>query len=390
MKAFWEWLKSLFARPPQTTPQPAVPPPIENVSPVDLPIAPLCPLSWEKNHTERFTWSVRVYNLVDAYFSQLDQAKDIVAIRPDYASLSPGQKRTVWCELFSAIAYYECGWGPKAVAKADVAGTDSIGLLQLSVEDQESYKLPFGYNATDLQDPSKNLRLGVAIMAKLAVEFKKIIFGVGEHGLYWATLHPGGKNDKTASIKSMVQKLSVNAVNSSPQLPNPPLSNPAPIIPPGDNSEVPARKWFLDRLGWTEFDHDKELSKGWALTHECKDYTTVIGDGHAWCGMSLATALHSDGYDYPLDCEAAAAWDDYGIAVDWKSLGIKLGDIICIRHASGGRHVTTAYRDHAIGEMVIDCLGGNQGDSICVKRYQLNPAVELHDTIVTVRRPVKA
>lgn len=390
MKAFWEWLKSLFVRSAVQSP----PSPIENVSPIPLPPQPpgkpVVPLSWEKNQPAREAWSVNLYGLVESYLSMLEEAKDIIAIRPDYANLNNSQKITVWCELFSAIAYYECGWDPKASSQ-DVGTSDkntwSVGLLQLSVVDQESYKIPFGYNFVDLQDPYKNLRLGVAIMATIAAKHKKVLIPAGESGVYWATIHPGGKYDKTLAISQMVQKLSLA---SQPQPQVPPISSQPPIIPPVDNSGIPGRKWFLDRLGWTEYDHDAELSKGWVLTHYCKDYKTVIGTEHAWCGMSLATALHSDGYSYALDCEAASAWDDYGIAVDWKRLGIKLGDIICIRHASGGRHVTTAYRDHAIGELVADCLGGNQGDSICVKRYQLNPAVESHDTIVAVRRPVKA
>ena len=37
-------------------------------------------------------------------------------------------------------------------------------------------------------------------------------------------------------------------------------------------------------LGWTEFNHDKELTKyGWPATTDCRSLTTVIGSSSAWC-----------------------------------------------------------------------------------------------------------
>jgi hypothetical protein len=154
-------------------------------------------------------------------------------------------------------------------------------------------------------------------------------------------------------------------------------------------SLTPWRDWFLARLGWTEFNHDKELSLGWPLVG-LPGYKTVIGPDHAWCGMSLATALHSCGFKIPNSAAWAPVWDHYGTPIDWKTKGIPMGAIIRIRHPGGGAHVTTANRDHAPGEMLIDCLGGNQGDSIKVSRFDVEGNAHGHDEIASVCWPVEA
>ena len=157
-------------------------------------------------------------------------------------------------------------------------------------------------------------------------------------------------------------------------------AKPAPAPEPAKPVELPWREWFLARLGWTEFDHDGELSKGWHLTKDCKGYKTVIGLEHAWCGMSLATALNSCGYAYPVACESAAAWRGYGTPIDWKARGIPKGAVVVVRGESF--HVATADRDHDPAPAYVDLLGGNQDNAIKVKRDRRE--------IVYVGWPVKA
>ncbi len=146
------------------------------------------------------------------------------------------------------------------------------------------------------------------------------------------------------------------------------------------------RDWFLARLGWTEFNHDAELSKGWVLCG--LNYTTVIGAQHAWCGMSLATALHANGYAIPKSAAWAAAWDKYGTPIDWKTHGIPKGAIVRIKHVTGA-HVTTANRDHHAGEMILEALGGNQHDSINVTTFNVSGNAKGHDQIAHVCWPTK-
>lgn len=166
--------------------------------------APPATLDWEKNHPERAPWSKALLAEVDAHFSSFDKAADARIFCPNYDYTSRAQKEFMWATLIVWTSYNECAWNP-ADASVDVGAvsdrdTWSVGLLQLSVVDQASYGFKFGYVYADLQDPVKNLHLGVAIMAQSIEKKKKLLIEVGESGLYWATLHPGGKYDKTAAI----------------------------------------------------------------------------------------------------------------------------------------------------------------------------------------------
>lgn len=154
-----------------------------------------------------------------------------------------------------------------------------------------------------------------------------------------------------------------------------------------DKTIMPWRDWFLARVGWTEFDHDKELSKGWALCG-LPQYHSVIGSMYAWCGMSLATALHASGYAIPKSAAWAPNWDHYGTPIDWKKVGIPKGAVIRIKHITGA-HVTTANRDHVAGELVIEALGGNQHDSVNITTFNVSGNAHGHDEIAYVGWPVK-
>lgn len=178
---------------------------------------------------------------------------------------------------------------------------------------------------------------------------------------------------------------STSSTTTQPTSPAP--SNTTPPTQSTPSEPLPWRQWFLDRLGWSENNpaQDAELSKGWQYTHECKGFTTCAGDEHAWCGMSLATALHACGLTYPEDCESADAWDGYGALLDWKTGGIPIGAVVVINHNAGGFHVSTANRDHKPGEQVYEALGGNQSDSINVTTFALSK-----NKIVWVGWPVES
>ncbi len=171
-------------------------------------------LAWESStHPERKQWSFDLMNMVSENLASLDAAQDIESFCFRYYSLSHAEKVNVWAQIFSVMTYYESSWNPKSysvdVGSADNPDTWSVGLLQLSVVDQKNYKFSFGYNFADLQDPIKNLRLGVAIMGRQIAKHGLILIPKGHAGLYWAVLHPGGKHDKSAVIQSRVQSLRI-------------------------------------------------------------------------------------------------------------------------------------------------------------------------------------
>lgn len=145
-------------------------------------------------------------------FTALDAATDIQTFCAGYASLNKDQKINLLADIFAATAYYECSWNPTSssvdVGTSSNRDTWSVGLLQLSVVDQQNYNLSFGFNFSDLEDPIKNLQLGVAIMTKQITKHGVILIPVGGSGLYWATLHPGGRYDATSGIVKMTKRLS--------------------------------------------------------------------------------------------------------------------------------------------------------------------------------------
>ena len=114
----------------------------------------------------------------------------------------------MWAALFAAIAYYESGYDPHSIFK-EASGQNSVGLLQLSYEDQRAYGLePLDRKARSLEDPLVNLRCGVRIMANLVARDHVIAGGSSLKdgrggGRYWSTLWEG---HHLAGIQAMVQR----------------------------------------------------------------------------------------------------------------------------------------------------------------------------------------
>lgn len=113
--------------------------------------------------------------------------------------------------------------------------------------------------------------------------------------------------------------------------------------------------WMTERMGWTEFDHTKELAKYWKLTN-VPDYDTVIGSKYAWCALGINAALHDTGYKGNGRADAHS-FVNYGTSCE-----LKPGCIVVIQ-TSIGYHVTFCFRivdkDTFIGR------GSNQNNSIC-------------------------
>jgi len=174
--------------------------------------------------------------------------------------------------------------------------------------------------------------------------------------------------------------------NKNPQ--PPPEIPPVKISPPAEKSadipKVPTKiigevpgwyKWFFERLGWTEFDHDVELSKGWKYTH--LDYKTVIGTNHAWCAMSLCSALEENGF-ISSGSAAASSYANFGETCEFK-----LGAILPIVHPNGNHHVTLFAGWHDKENKIALCLGGNQGNSINISKYNLSGNKNGHDEVMS-------
>lgn len=171
------------------------------------------PLSWtSEQYPQRDNWSDALFNFVGQNISTLSQARDITSFCSNYNSMSRDQQINTWAAIISATTFYESGYNPLSysvdVGNPSNRDTWSVGLLQLSVVDQKSFGINYGYSFTDLQDPIKNLEFGVAVMARQISLRGLIMIPAGMSGVYWAVLHPGGRYDKSYSIIQMTKKLS--------------------------------------------------------------------------------------------------------------------------------------------------------------------------------------
>lgn len=164
-------------------------------------------LSWEKNHPERRAWSEAAFHYLSGSLDALDMARDTSRLHPQYSHLTREQRIALWAELISATAYYESGWNPRDVYHEPPSlGVDSIGLMQVSVEDQ-SAETEFHYTAEDLKVPEKNLRLSVAIFDRQVRHRGLIFLPHSGGGCYWSTLCPGHRNDKSQKIIGTIRSL---------------------------------------------------------------------------------------------------------------------------------------------------------------------------------------
>lgn len=162
-------------------------------------------LAWETNKTNRTSWTKTLMNYVDTYWDSLRRANDMSFFCPQYEFLSYDQQKIVWGELWVAVAYYESSYNPSS-ASVDVGTTSdkdtwSVGLWQMSVVDQKSYKLNFGLKYDDLLTVDGNAKLSLAVMAKQIDKRGLIIVPTSP---YWAVLYRG-KYDKTEKIATKVK-----------------------------------------------------------------------------------------------------------------------------------------------------------------------------------------
>lgn len=178
----------------------------------DVVVTKYLPLAWEsKAHPERREWSQFLLTQIGIQWPQFSLAKDMGTFHSNYDSLTLDQKINVVADMIAMTAYYESSWNPTStdvdVGEKSNKDTWSVGLMQLSVTDQVNYGFKLGYDFNDLQDPIKNLRLTLLIMGHQIEKYGLVCLPAGHKGLYWATLHPGGKYDKTLEIASKTKLL---------------------------------------------------------------------------------------------------------------------------------------------------------------------------------------
>lgn len=155
-------------------------------------------LPWEINYPTRTTWTQVLFkNIQSSELAQLELA-DASILGADYHKMTEDARIRRWCELCCRITLYESGYNPLSVYhEPPPLGADSIGLFQLSYEDQKNYDLPIAISKSnnDLKNALINIDVAVFIMKQLVTENGRLAGMVDGkwHGLarYWSTMRDG-------------------------------------------------------------------------------------------------------------------------------------------------------------------------------------------------------
>lgn len=139
---------------------------------------------------------------------------------------------------------------------------------------------------------------------------------------------------------------------------------------------------MLTRLGWTEFTHNTDIAKDWALVG--LDYKSVIGADHAWCALAIEIALKSCGLE-GSNSAAAISYANWGEACDFRC-----GAVLPLRHPSGGHHVCVFMYWVDESNKLAACLGGNQNNAYNISVFNLSGNHLGHDEVINGPRWPKA
>lgn len=149
-------------------------------------------------------WTTTLISLIQPNIDIFSQASDIEKFRSNFHTLNDTQKTYVIAQLFASDALYESSWNPSEkdvdVGSQNDHNTWSVGLWQMSVCDQDNYGLPFQFTFDDLCMMKPNAQLAVNVMLAQIQKHGKILIPHGEPGVYWSTLCPMGRYDKSPAI----------------------------------------------------------------------------------------------------------------------------------------------------------------------------------------------
>lgn len=303
------------------------------------PVADLPAGGWQAS------WSDTLREAIRKSLAELSSASDILTLRQDYGVIKEDQRIEVWYEFFKALAYYESEFDPNCqnvdVGTKNNPDSWSIGLLQLSVNDQSNYGLRFGYSFNDLLNPLNNLKFGVVILANQIKKRGKIFIPNHETGnpkAYFATLRPGNRYSKVDQILEVVSALKFKGELEDA------------IYPWMNVAE--AEKGVSEVAG----------SKHNPRIVEYHQSTTLKAhdDETAWCASFVCWVLERAGYK-----STKSAW-----ARDYLKYGLEsspqYGCIVIFTRGTDSGHVGFYVKSDA---EYIYVLGGNQNNQVNVSKY---------------------
>jgi hypothetical protein len=117
-------------------------------------------------------WDRVLYAEIEKHFPMLDKAAtDMQRFCPKYKSLDHQGRVVALAHFFVALSFRESSYNPREsavdVGTAGDRNTHSVGLFSMSQTDQKNYGLPMGYTYEDLLTYGPNIKLALAVSAKL-------------------------------------------------------------------------------------------------------------------------------------------------------------------------------------------------------------------------------
>lgn len=228
--------KPVVTKPPEKKPTPVVTKPVTPPVPENPVIAffDFLPLIWEKTIISAKGWTQMIYSVIkkeESYLLGQNVADDIEVFCPTYRKLNEQQRLNFWGQFFAALAYHESGWNPVSrMLEANFTHADSVtklpvaseGLLQLSYQDEPSYRIDCGFDwnkdkslavkdpKKTILDPYNNLRCGIKIMSIQLKRYRTITM---PSNVYWAVLKTNGLYSKIPQIAKSTRALKVCQAN---------------------------------------------------------------------------------------------------------------------------------------------------------------------------------
>lgn len=142
---------------------------------------------------------------------------------------------------------------------------------------------------------------------------------------------------------------------------------------PDGSTHLAVIDWARGELGQKEIAGKQDNPRiRWYHTHCANIGSKEHPDEVAWCSSFLNAAADECGME-KTDNALASSWEKYGTDTGDQ---VDEGDIIVIKRADGGRHVTLANKPFSRSkDKTFEGLGGNQSNSVNVSIYQVSNIV---------------
>lgn len=267
---------------------------------------------------------------------------DIKQYCNDWESMDRFQRAEFYVNLFTELCRFESGFNPKCTYKEsfnDIKGKPviSTGLFQVSVESLSGYG--FKVSQEQLFDPETNIKAMLTIASNWIIKDGCIASDTKPwDGLarYWSPF-------RTANRKNQIKKATL-AVNYG--------GNQMSIY---DQFYAAAKS----QMGIAELSgklHSKAI-----LGYHAETTLKATDDETPWCS-SFANWITKQCGVTGTRSAAAKSWMKWG-----KELKTPVKGCIVVFTRTGGGHVS--FYDHEDKDFIY-CLGGNQGDMVCIAAYR--------------------